>query len=113
MLAAASFDLAVGSRPDASLAGIAIAALSLAVMPALARAERRVAPTIGSRALVADATQTDLCTLLSAVLLVGLGANAVLGWWWADPVAGLAIGVLALVEARRTWTAESLADTCC
>ena len=106
-------DLATGSRPDESLVGIVTAALSLAVMPMLARAKRRLAPALGSAAVVADANQTNLCALLSAVLLVGLGANAALGWWWADPVAGLGIALLAAAEARRTWLADSLEDTCC
>ena len=75
--------------PDESWIGIAIAALSLIVMPLLARAKRRVAAVITSRALVADSRQTDICAYLSAILLAGLGLNAVLGWWWADPVAGL------------------------
>lgn len=100
-------------RPEASAVGIVIAALSLAVMPVLARAKRALAPALGSAAAVADAKQTNLCAVLSAVLLVGLGANALLGWWWADPLAGLAIAGLALVEFRRTWRADSLADTCC
>ncbi|MET0727626.1 MAG: cation transporter, partial [Acidimicrobiales bacterium] len=93
--------------------GIVIAALSLAVMPYLARAKRALAPALGSAAAVADAKQTNLCALLSAILLVGLGANAALGWWWADPLAGVGIAGLALVAARRTWTAGSLEDTCC
>lgn len=69
--------------------GIVIAALSLCVMPLLARAKRRVATGIGSAAMHADSRQTDFCTYLSAILLGGLLLNAVLGWWWADPVAGL------------------------
>jgi predicted Co/Zn/Cd cation transporter (cation efflux family) len=106
-------DLAAGARPDESVIGVALAALSLVVMPALASAKRRLAPALGSAAVVADANQTNLCAVLSAVLLVGLAANAALGWWWADPVAGLGIAALAAVEAGRTWRAESLADTCC
>ena len=102
-----------GTEPDASPVGIVIAALSLAVMPALAGAKRDLAPALGSAAAVADAKQTNLCAVLSAVLLVGLGANALLGWWWADPLAGIGIAGFALVESRRTWAAESLADTCC
>lgn len=105
--------LATGSHPEASTVGVVLAALSLSVMPMLARAKRRLAPVLGSAAAVADAKQTNLCALLSAVLLVGLAANATLGWWWADPIAGLGIGALAVLEARRTWTAESLEDTCC
>jgi hypothetical protein len=106
-------DLLGASRPDSSVVGIVMAALSLAVMPFLARAKRALAPALGSAAAVADAKQTNLCALLSAILLVGLGANAALGWWWADPLAGVGIAALALVEARRTWSAESLEDTCC
>ncbi|PYT02811.1 MAG: hypothetical protein DMF60_20235 [Acidobacteria bacterium] len=75
--------------PERSLLGIIIAALSLVVMPLLARAKRRVANGIGSAAMHADSRQTDFCTYLSAILLGGLLLNAVLGWWWADPVAGL------------------------
>src|SRR5260221_6843928 len=75
--------------PERSLPGIIIAAWSLCVMPLLARAKRRVANGIGSAAMHADSRQTDFCTYLSAILLGGLLLNAVLGWWWADPVAGL------------------------
>ena len=106
-------DLLVGARPETSAVGIAIAVLSLLVMPLLARAKRALAPALGSAAAVADARQTNLCALLSAVLLAGLAANAVLGWWWADPAAGLGIAALAAAEGYRTWHAESLADTCC
>ncbi len=106
-------DLAGGAEPEVSVPGIILAALSLVVMPFLARAKARLAPVLGSSAAVADAAQTNLCAMLSAVVLVGLGANWLFGWWWADPIAGLAIGVLAALEARRTWMAESLEDTCC
>ena len=106
-------DLATGSEPEASVPGVILAALSLLVMPFLARAKARLAPVLGSAAAAADAAQTNLCALLSAVVLAGLGANWMLGWWWADPIAGLAIAALAAAEARRTWRAESLADTCC
>jgi divalent metal cation (Fe/Co/Zn/Cd) transporter len=77
------------SAPDESVVGIALAILSLIVMPLLARAKRRVAFGIGSGALAAEAQQTVLCTYLSAILLAGLLLNATLGWWWADPVAAL------------------------
>jgi len=77
--------------PEESVVGIAIATGSLIVMPLLARAKRRVAARLSSGALTAEARQTELCTYLSAILLVGLLLNAVLGWWWADPVAGLAM----------------------
>ena len=106
-------DLLDGARPDASLIGIAMAGLSLLVMPGLARAKRRLAPALGSRAAASEAAQTMLCAVLSAVVLAGLGLNAVFGWWWADPVAGLVIGALAAVEGLRTWRADALTDTCC
>jgi len=77
--------------PDRSIAGIILACVSVVVMPLLARAKRRVAAGIGSRAMQADSRQTDFCTCLSAILLAGLLLNAVLGWWWADPAAALAM----------------------
>ena len=106
-------DLADRHQPEASIVGIVLACVSLLVMPLLARAKRRLAPVLGSRAAASEANQTSLCALLSAVLLVGLGLNALLGWWWADPVAGLLIAALAGAEALRTWKAEALTDTCC
>ena len=109
----ASSRLIGGRAPDESVVGVALAAVSLAVMPIIARAKRRVAPVIGSRAAAAEATQTDLCTALSAALLAGLGLNLLFGWWWADPVAALAIAGIAGYAAVTTWRAPSLADTCC
>jgi divalent metal cation (Fe/Co/Zn/Cd) transporter len=109
----ATRDLLDGAHPDVSAVGIVLATLSLALMPLLARAKRQLAPALGSAAVIADAKQTNLCALMSAVVLVGLGANAALSWWWADPVAGLGIAALAGAEAVRTWRAEALADTCC
>lgn len=109
----ATRDLLAGHRPEASTVGVLLALLSLLVMPWLARAKRRIAPVLGSQAQASEADQTALCALLSAVLLVGLVANGVLGWWWADAVAGLGIAALALRAAVTTWRAESLADTCC
>ena len=106
-------DLLSRSAPEASVPGVVLAACSLALMPFLARAKARLAPVLGSAAAAADAAQTNLCALLSAVVLVGLAASWLLGWWWADPLAALGIAVLAGAEARRTWRAESLADTCC
>lgn len=75
--------------PETTYAGIAIAALSLIVMPFLAHQKRKVAAQLNSEAMVADSRQTDLCAYLSAILLGGLILNAIFGWWWADPVAAL------------------------
>jgi divalent metal cation (Fe/Co/Zn/Cd) transporter len=106
-------DLVAGSRPEVTAVGIVLAALSLVVMPVLARAKARLAPVLGSRAAQAEASQTNVCAWLSAALLVGLGAHAVFGWWWADPAAALVIAAIAAWMARATWTADSLEDTCC
>jgi divalent metal cation (Fe/Co/Zn/Cd) transporter len=109
----ASTQLAVGREPDVSLVGIAIAAASVIVMPVLARKKKRLGPALGSQAVVSESRQTELCAWLSAVVLVGLGLNALLGWWWADPVAALAVAGFATFESIRTWRADSLEDTCC
>ena len=78
-------------QPRESLVGIILAAVSLVVMPLLGRAKRQVARQLSSRALAADGMETYLCSYLSFTLLLGLGLNAWLGWWWADPVAALAM----------------------
>ncbi len=72
-------------------------------------AQRRAGQELGSRSAVADSKQTLLCTYLSAVLLVGLGLNSLLGWWWADPAAALVIAAVAVKEGRDAWRG----DTCC
>lgn len=92
---------------DHSTLGIWIATLSLLVMPVLSWAQRRTGRELGSGSVVADSTQTLLCTYLSAVLLLGLLANGLLGWWWADPVAGLVIAVVALREGLEAWRGEA------
>ena len=79
------------TAPEESMVGIVLAGVSLIVMPWLGVAKRKLARRIGSRALEADATETLVCSYLSLTLLLGLGANAWLGWWWADPLAALAI----------------------
>lgn len=105
--------LVTADAPDPSTLGIVLASVSLLVMPWLATAKRRLAPVLGSRAAEAEAAQTMVCTWLSAGLLLGLLANSLAGWWWADPVVGIGIAAVATWEARRAWRAESLADTCC
>ena len=99
-----------GDRASTSTAGIVIASLSLVVMPTLAWAERRTARSLGSRTVAADSRQTMLCTYLSAVLLTGLALNALFGWWWADPVAALAIAGVAAKEGREAWRGEDCCD---
>jgi divalent metal cation (Fe/Co/Zn/Cd) transporter len=96
-------------QPDTSVVGIALATLSLVVMPLLSRWQRRTGRELGSGAVVADGTQTLLCTYLSAVLLVGLLANTLVGWWWVDAVAALVIAAVAVREGRSNWRG----DPCC
>ncbi len=88
---------------DVSIVGIALAATSLAVMPFLSWAQRRTGKALHSNAVIADSSQTLLCSYLSAVLLVGLVLNATLGWAWADPVAGLVIAAIAGKEGWDAW----------
>lgn len=102
----AAYDLITRARPEESITGIVLAAVSLVVMPYLAWRKRAMAKVVDSRALDADSHQTSLCTFISGVLLVGLAANAWLGWWWADPVAGLAIAGLAAKEGHELLTTE-------
>ena len=83
--------LVARQAPDPSTVGIIVAALSLIVMPTLVHFKRRVASQLASSALEAEARQTRVCAYLSAILVVGLGLNAAMGWWWADPVAALAM----------------------
>jgi divalent metal cation (Fe/Co/Zn/Cd) transporter len=78
-------------------------------MPVLSYAQRRAGRELGSSSAVADSKQTLLCTYLSAVLLVGLGLNSLWGWSWADPVAALVIGAIAVKEGRDAWRG----DGCC
>lgn len=101
--------LLAGHAAESSTVGIGLAVASLAVMPFLSWAQRRTGKALGSNAVVADSTQTLLCTYLSAVLLVGLVLNATLGWYWADPLAGLVIAALAVKEGRDAWRGEG----CC
>ncbi|PPK66319.1 cation transporter [Actinokineospora auranticolor] len=98
--------LAGGEVAAHSTVGIALAAVSLAVMPFLSAAQRRAGRELGSASAVADSRQTLLCTYLSGVLLVGLLLNSWLGWWWADPVVGLAIAAAAVNEGRTAWRGE-------
>jgi divalent metal cation (Fe/Co/Zn/Cd) transporter len=104
-------DLIAGHHPAVSWAGVALAAVTLVLMPPLAAAKRNVGVALGSSATTSESRQTMLCAYLSAALLVGLLANALAGWWWADPAVGLLIAAVALTEAANAWRGESC--TCC
>ena len=95
-----------GEAPDASPIGIVLTAVSIPVMLWLAAAKRRTGEALGSRALIADSKQTRACWYLSVVALAGLVANAVLGWWWADPLAALGIAVLLVREGLEAVRGE-------
>jgi divalent metal cation (Fe/Co/Zn/Cd) transporter len=104
--------LVAADRPEVSWVGIGLAAVTLVVMPPLAVAKRRVGRSLGSAATVQEAEQTQLCAYLSVALLVGLGANALAGWWWADPLAALVIAAVATHEGVESWRGDACCDTC-
>jgi divalent metal cation (Fe/Co/Zn/Cd) transporter len=101
-----------GEHPEVSYVGIGLAVVTLATMPPLAAAKARVGERLASSATKSEGRQNLLCAYLSAALLVGLGANALFGWWWADPVTGLLIAAVALREGREAWTGTAC-DNCC
>jgi divalent metal cation (Fe/Co/Zn/Cd) transporter len=96
-------DLVIGARPRESLPGLAIAAAALLVMPGLAVAKRATGRALGNRTLVADSAETAFCAATSAATLAGVGLNTALGWWQADPIAGLVIAALAVKEGLEAW----------
>ena len=96
-------DLASHARPQQSVAGLAVTATALLVMPGLAIAKRRTGQALGSRTLMADSAETAFCAFTSAAALTGLGLHAWLGWWWADPAAALVIAALAAREGIEAW----------
>jgi divalent metal cation (Fe/Co/Zn/Cd) transporter len=98
--------LIIREKPDPTMAGIAITSLSLTVMWWLARAKRRTARGLGSRALEADSFQTTACFWLSLITLAGIGLNAAFGWWWADPAAALGMTYFLVSEGREAWRGE-------
>lgn len=104
--------LAERTPPAASALGLALAGASLVVMPLLARAKRRVAAQLSSCALTAEARQTDICFYLSVLLLGGLAANAAFGWWWADPVAALAMVPLIAYEGTEAIRGRTTCADC-
>ncbi len=101
--------LLLQEHPEPSAVGIAVTSLSIGVMWWLARAKRRTAVALGSRALAADAFQTTACWWLSIIVLCGIGVNALTGWWWADPVAAIAMTIFLVREGREAWEGEE----CC
>jgi divalent metal cation (Fe/Co/Zn/Cd) transporter len=107
----ATRSLVGGHHPEASWVGIGLAAVTAPTMPVLAAAKRRVGHQLDSAATVSEAEQNQICAYLSIALLVGLLANALLGWWWADPVAALVIAAVAAKEGIDSWRGD--ACDCC
>lgn len=103
--------LAGGEEPSVSWVGIGLAAVTLVTMPLLANTKARVGEQLGSAATKSEGRQNMLCAYLSAALLVGLGLNALAGWWWADPVTALVIAGVAVNEGREAWRGDSCG--CC
>jgi divalent metal cation (Fe/Co/Zn/Cd) transporter len=100
-----------GHHPGTSWVGIGLAAFTAPTMPLLARAKRNVGRQLESSATVSEASQNMICAYLSVALLVGLLANALAGWWWADPIAALVIAGVAVREGRESWRGDSC--ECC
>lgn len=105
----ATLALITAERPAPTVVGVAITALSLVTMAWLARAKRRAARELGSRALAADSFQTSACFWLSLITLAGIGLNAAFGWWWADPLAALGMTWFLVREGREAWRGEDCA----
>lgn len=106
--------LVEADHPSVSWVGIGLAAVTVVLMPALASAKARVGDQLASSSTKSEGRQNQLCAYLSAALLIGLGGNALFGWWWLDPITALAIGAVALSEGREAWRGESCcAEACC
>jgi len=103
LVAESIHDLVSLARPEQSVAGLAVTAAALLIMPGLAIAKRRTGQALGNRTLIADSAETAFCAFTSAAALIGLGLNAWPGWWWADPAAALVIAVLAVREGVEAW----------
>jgi divalent metal cation (Fe/Co/Zn/Cd) transporter len=106
IVADAAYTLISASRPESSAAGVAVSAAALLVMPTLSVMKRRTGNRLGSRMLLADAAESLFCAYLSATVFVGLVLNAVLGWWWADPVAAVVVVPLVIKEGLEAFEGD-------
>ena len=104
--------LASRAEPDISWLGIALTASSAIFMPLFGEAKKRVGNALNSSATVSEGTQNMLCAYLALAVLAGLGLNAVVGWWWADPLAALFIAYVAVREGIASWRRQACCDTC-
>jgi divalent metal cation (Fe/Co/Zn/Cd) transporter len=112
IVVAAIEHLVTGNQARASWVGIALALVSVTLMPQFGRVKKRLGTQLGSNATAGEGTQNILCAYLSLAILIGLAANALIGLWWADPVVALIVAVVALQAGVRTWRGEGCDDTC-
>ena len=112
ILVEATHHLATGSKAQASWVGIGLAIVSITLMPLFGRAKKRIGNRLRSNATAGEGAQNILCAYLSLAILVGLGANALLGLWWADPVVALVVAIVAVQAGVRTWRGQACDDTC-
>ena len=111
VIATSLLTLILGVEAEHSTLGIVITALSVVIMPFLSLAERRAGRELGSATAVADSKQTLICTYISAAVLIGLVLNSLLGWWWADAIAGLVIAGFAIREGVEAWRGDACATS--
>jgi divalent metal cation (Fe/Co/Zn/Cd) transporter len=110
VLTGSVIDLATQAHPERSPVGIGLTIGSLLIMPLLGWRKRRVGSALGNQLVLADAAETILCATLAATTLLGLVLFATFGWWWADPVAALAVAWFAVREGREAWHGELVCD---
>jgi divalent metal cation (Fe/Co/Zn/Cd) transporter len=110
ILAESAYIVMTGHEPDTSAIGLVLAIVSLIAMPVIGLAKRRNAKRLGSRALIAESTETLICSYLSLTLFIGLGANSLFGWWWADIAAALAMAPWIVKEGIEGVRAEECGD---
>ena len=108
----ATRQLVTGTEPKASWVGIALALSSIVFMPLFGYAKKRIGNELSSPATAGEGTQNILCAYLSVAILVGLAANALAGWWWADPLVALLVAVVAVQAGLRTWRGEACDSVC-
>jgi divalent metal cation (Fe/Co/Zn/Cd) transporter len=104
--------LVTGNEAQSSWIGIGLALISITLMPLFGRAKKGLGSRLESHATSGEGTQNILCAYLSLAILVGLGANAVLGLWWADPLVALVVAVVAVQAGVKTWRGETCDDCC-
>jgi divalent metal cation (Fe/Co/Zn/Cd) transporter len=112
IIVAAIQHLITGNQARASWVGIGLAIVSISLMPQFGRIKKKLGSRLRSNATAGEGTQNILCAYLSLAILIGLGANALFGLWWADPLAALVVAVVAVQAGVRTWRGESCDDVC-